>query len=47
MGVPDEYSGEVPLAFVVLHESYKGKVTGGAALEELKADIAKVRTVSC
>ncbi|KAL1661702.1 hypothetical protein GGF50DRAFT_104963 [Schizophyllum commune] len=41
VGVPDEYSGEVPLAFVVLHESYKGKVTGGAALEELKADIAK------
>ncbi|KAL1747511.1 hypothetical protein HDZ31DRAFT_31646 [Schizophyllum fasciatum] len=41
VGVPDEYSGEVPLAFVVLHESFKDKVTGGAALEELKADIAK------
>lgn len=41
VGVPDEYSGEVPLAFVVLHESYKGKVSSGAAMEELKADIAK------
>ena len=41
--VPDEYSGEVPLAYVVLSDRASRRVLGNAsAAEELKGIIAKV-----
>lgn len=46
VGKPDEYAGELPMAFVVLHESTKAKladnVIGSAAL---KAVLSKVTLV--
>ncbi|KAJ6584758.1 phenylacetyl-CoA ligase [Mycena capillaripes] len=42
VGVPDEYSGEVPLAFVVLTVDAAGKVEGNpSALQEIRTSIIK------
>ncbi|KAF5315018.1 hypothetical protein D9619_007429 [Psilocybe cf. subviscida] len=42
VGIPDEYSGEVPLAFVVLTASAAERASKGkAATEEIKASIIK------
>ena len=51
VGVPDEYSGEVPMAFVVLKADPTGTITAGAFESEaeraaLKVELAKVRA-SC
>lgn len=44
IGVPDAYSGEVPLAFVVPTAEAAGRIKGSAqAAEALEADIKKVR----
>ena len=43
VGVPDEYSGEVPLAFVVLHSEVARKVEASAVeAKKVKEDIMKV-----
>jgi acyl-CoA synthetase (AMP-forming)/AMP-acid ligase II len=44
VGVPDEYSGEVPMAFVVLSAAAAKRVKGSAVqAANVKAEIAKVR----
>lgn len=44
VGISDEYSGEVPLAFVVLSASAaKRALQGEAETAEIKASILKVR----
>lgn len=44
VGVPDEYSGEVPLAFVVLHSDIAKKAASNSSeATKLKEDIKKVR----
>ena len=49
VGIPDEYSGEVPLAFVVLEGKVADTVKGNPkAEEELKKAIQRVRvTMNC
>lgn len=43
VGVPDEYSGEVPLAFVVLSQSAADRIKNNPAdADTIKAEIAKV-----
>lgn len=45
VGVPDEYSGEVPLAFVVLHSDIAKKAASNSSeATKLKEDIKKVRS---
>lgn len=45
VGVPDEYSGEVPLAFVVLHQEIARKAASNSTeAAKLKEDIKKVRS---
>lgn len=41
IGIPSEKWQERPLAYVVLHEQYKGKVTAEEVLQSLSAQIAK------
>jgi long-chain acyl-CoA synthetase len=41
IGVPDEFAGEVPKAFVKLQEGYKEKVTDGDLLDYLAKNMAK------
>jgi 4-coumarate--CoA ligase len=41
VGIPDEYSGELPFAFVVLSANAAKRATSGDA-EKIKADIIKV-----
>ncbi|MFQ5986338.1 MAG: long-chain fatty acid--CoA ligase [Thermoplasmata archaeon] len=41
IGVPDEFKGEVPKAFVTLNEGYKGKVTDGDLLDYLAKNMAE------
>ncbi|MFQ5919106.1 MAG: long-chain fatty acid--CoA ligase [Thermoplasmata archaeon] len=41
IGVPDEFKGEVPKAFVTLREGYKEKVTDGDLLDYLAKNMAK------
>jgi acyl-coenzyme A synthetase/AMP-(fatty) acid ligase len=49
VGLPDEYSGELPLAFVVLSAKVKQQIGDDAAkLEALKKKVAKVMsTYTC
>ena len=43
--IPDEYSGEVPMAFVVLHPHVAKRVAGNPGeAKEVKTAITKVRT---
>ena len=43
VGVPDEYSGEVPLAFVVLHSEVAKRVAASPVeAQKVKEDIVKV-----
>jgi acyl-CoA synthetase (AMP-forming)/AMP-acid ligase II len=43
IGVPDDYSGEVPMAFIVLSVSASRRAESGPqAISELKTDISKV-----
>lgn len=42
VGVPDDYSGEVPLAFVKLSQDAAKRAASGSSAS-IKADIAKVR----
>ena len=43
VGVPDEYSGELPLAFVVLHPAAEGRRAASPTEEKnMKSDIQKV-----
>lgn len=47
VGVPDEYSGEVPLAFVVLHSDAAKKASSSPVeAKKLKEDIMKVCSCS-
>lgn len=47
VGVPDEYSGELPLAFVVLRSDAVSRMEGDpSAAERIKASIMKVRVIS-
>jgi acyl-coenzyme A synthetase/AMP-(fatty) acid ligase len=44
VGVPDDFSGEVPLAFVVLSvDAAKRALQSSAEVAEIKASISKVR----
>lgn len=44
VGVPDEFSGELPLAFVVLStDAAKRALGSSAAAAKIKASISKVR----
>jgi acyl-coenzyme A synthetase/AMP-(fatty) acid ligase len=44
VGVPDDFSGEVPLAFVVLSvDAAKRTLQSSAEVAEIKASISKVR----
>lgn len=46
VGVPDEYSGELPLAFVVLSADTVSKITSGKTTEnDVKQTVAKVRHI--
>jgi acyl-coenzyme A synthetase/AMP-(fatty) acid ligase len=46
VGVPDDFSGEVPLAFVVLSaDAAKRALRGSAEVAEIKATILKVRLI--
>lgn len=43
VGIPDEYSGEIPLAFIVLNSNAANRVARNpAAVKEVKAAIMKV-----
>jgi len=43
VGIPDEYSGEVPMAFIVPNHHALERIKGSPdAAEKLKADIRKV-----
>jgi len=47
VGVPDEYSGELPLAFVVLRQEAAKRTKGSSNTgDEIKRSIAKVCLVS-
>ncbi len=41
IGVPDEFHGEVPQAYVTLHKAYEGKVTEGELLAYCEERLAK------
>ena len=44
VGVPDDFSGELPLAFVVLSaDATKRALRSSATAEKIKASISKVR----
>ncbi len=43
IGVPDEFRGEVPKAFVVLRKEYRGKLTEEALLEYCQKNLAKAK----
>jgi len=47
--VPDEFSGELPLAYIVLHPPAAARAaTSAAEAEAIKADVSKVRLImSC
>jgi 4-coumarate--CoA ligase len=48
VGVPDEYGGEVPLAFVVLNANTLKRLKGAPELgREIKIGIMKVCSLSC
>lgn len=46
VGIPDEYSGEVPLAFVVIHADYAHQAKNAKDIEKLKQVILKVRSIA-
>ena len=43
VGVPDEFYGEVPKAFIVLRDEYKGKVKPGEIIDFCKERLAKYK----
>jgi 4-coumarate--CoA ligase len=48
VGVPDEYSGEVPLAFIVLNANALKRLKGAPELgHEIKIGIMKVCSLLC
>jgi acyl-coenzyme A synthetase/AMP-(fatty) acid ligase len=48
VGVADEFSGEVPLAYVVLSaDAAKRALQSQAEAAKIKANISKVRPISC
>lgn len=43
VGIPDDYSGEVPMAYVVLESHAAGRAKNAEEAKKIKASIAKVR----